>query len=79
MKFIIKKIIFKLNNILKRHHLRITIQSTKRLFDFKDLSKSEVQKINKILKLTMVSQENLIFLISAIKYLKKKKNRGRLC
>lgn len=76
MKFIIKKIIFKLNNILKRHHLRITIQSTKRLFDFKDLSKSEVQKINKILKLTMVSQENLIFLISAIKYLKKKKIEG---
>ena len=76
MKFVIKKIIFKLNSIIKRYHLRVTIQSTKKLFDFKALSKSEVQKINKILKLTMVSQENLIFLISVIKYLKKNQIKG---
>jgi len=72
MKLIIKKIIRKLNSILKRYSLRITIQSTKRLFNYKDLSKGEIEKVNNISKLTMVSQENVIFLISVIKYLKKK-------
>ena len=61
MKLFIKKIIFKLNSILKRYNLRVTIQSTKKLFNFESLSSSEIQKIKKILKLTMVSEENLIF------------------
>lgn len=76
MKLFIKKIIFKLNSILKRYNLRVTIQSTKKLFNFESLSSSEIQKIKKILKLTMVSEENLIFLVSAIKYLKKNQIEG---
>ena len=75
MKLFIKKIIFKLNSILKRYNLRVTIQSTKKLFNFESLSSSEIQKINKILKLKMVSEENLIFLVSAIKCLRKIKSK----
>ena len=44
MKLFIKKIIFKLNSILKRYNLRVTIQSTKKLFNFESLSSSEIQK-----------------------------------
>ena len=76
MKQILKKIIYKLNNILKKYNLRVTVQNTKKLFNFKSLSNDEIKKINKILKLTMVSQENLAFLVSVIKYLKKNQIKG---
>jgi len=76
MKPILIKIVLKLNNILKKYNLRVTVQNTKKLFNFKGLSNAEIKKINKILKLTMVSHENLIFLISVIKYLKKNKIEG---
>lgn len=76
MKQTLKKIVHKLNNILKKYNLRVTVQNTKKLFNFKGLSNDEIKKINKILKLTMVSDENLIFLISAIKYLKKNNIKG---
>ena len=76
MKIFIKKIILNLNNILSQYNLRITIQNLKQDKNLKGLSKKEKQNVKKILNLTMVSNDNLIFLVSAINYIKKNKIEG---
>lgn len=76
MKILIKKIILNLNKILRQYNLRVTIQNLKKSNHLKELSKKEKQNVKKILNLTMVSNDNLIFLVSAINYVKKNKIKG---
>jgi O-methyltransferase len=76
MKTVIKKIILILNIILSNYNLRITIQNLRKKNNLINLSKTEKSDVKKVLSLTMVSNENLKFLVSAINYLKKSNIKG---
>lgn len=77
MKIILKKLIQNLNKVILTYGYTLIIKrNDQRKINFKNFDIKEKQSINKILPLTMVSDENIEFLVSAIKYVKKNKIRG---
>ena len=77
MKLIFQKIIQNLNKIFSTFgYTLIIVNNNQRKINFKNFNFQEKKSINKILSLTMVSDENIEFLISAIRYVKKNKIKG---
>ena len=77
MKLIFQKIIQNLNKIFSTvGYTLIIVNNNQRKINFKNFNFQEKKSINKILSLTMVSDENIEFLISAIRYVKKNKIKG---
>ena len=74
MKLILNKIIQNLNKVISTYGYSLIVKKNdKRKINFKNFDVKEKKIINKILPLTMVSDENIEFLVSAIKHLKKNK------
>jgi len=76
VKIFFKNIIKNLNRILIKYNRKIIVKRIDNKIKFHNLSKFEKKIVNKIIKLTMVSSENIEFIISAINYIKRKKIHG---
>jgi O-methyltransferase len=76
MKKILELTIHNLNKILSIYNYKVIVKKTNKKLQFTNFSDFEKKATNKILDLTMVSKENIEFIISAINYLNKNKIQG---